>query len=85
MVSLNFLILFLEIIDKGGNTFESFLAALLDLDDKFYVGLDGSAQVLYLLEHDAETYTLSAQYGLGLAHLLHSVVHHTLKIVDLYD
>ena len=42
--------LFLEVVDEGGYALHGFLASFLYLDDKLHVGLDGTAQVLNLIQ-----------------------------------
>lgn len=42
--------LFLEVVDEGGYALHGLLARFLYLDDKLHVGLDGTAEVLYLIQ-----------------------------------
>ena len=42
--------LFLEVVDEGGYALHGLLARFLYLNDKLHVGLDGTAEVLYLIQ-----------------------------------
>ena len=78
------LILFEE-IDEGGNAFEGCLAGLLDVDGEADAHADGATQVGEGLHVGGHLDALSGEYGLPELHLVHTIVHQALQVVDLYD
>ena len=79
------LFLLFEIIDESGNALHGFLAAFLYLNDKLYIGLDSTTQVLNFIKGNLHTDALTGKDGLTKAHVLHAIVHHALQVVNLYN
>ena len=77
--------LLVKIIEEGGDACEGGLACVLDLDGELNLRLCHAAEVLDRMEVGNETDALTREDCLTKLHLVHAIVDHHLKVVDLDD